>query len=493
MPSHTHDIVFAGHAHTGPSHSHGYTTLAHVHQVKYTVVSGADLGSVRLTTPPAAAELRVYAGSGAGTILNVPTESTGGGLTETGLGGTGSTGQGLIGTFPTQPQGVTATSSDGPSGAIASNQAGGFAHEHTVDVAVSMEYGIYRESAANTFALADLEYQVNGGAWAALTGAAALGDGWHRLEMTALLCDTVTFTPNQLSNRVSIRSLVAAASTETFAVGTVGSGALSLWNDAGTYTQGMGGTAVQALALSPNGWLYRLHKLAGEIEIWQPNAAGALVVYSTWAVAPNTYNALAVDARKGTKWWAGTGGLVQNDQQWSKAIAGGPTLTAIAAHGGNVYVTGATSIWRINTNDMTWPVTAAAAGTSAGLGLAALSDGRIVQPSSSAAAFQLKVWAADLTSSVLHTRSDAGNAWTPLSIASGANLVHVGCSDGRVRTYALEGVTATLVWTSTGTPGVTGYPASTSLLGVRAVLSSKAASIDAQLTVRSVVQAIVMQ
>jgi hypothetical protein len=133
-----------------------------------------------------------------------------------------------------------------------------------------------------------------------------------------------------------------------------------------------------------------------------------------------------------------------------------------------------------------------AAGASAGLAMAPLSDGRIVQLSSAAAAFQLKVWAADLSDSVLYTRSDAGNAWTPLSLASGANLIHVGCSDGRVRTYALSGTTATLVWTSTGTPGATGYPASTSLLGVRSVLSSKAATIDAQLTVRSVVQAIVM-
>jgi hypothetical protein len=92
----------------------------------------------------------------------------------------------------------------------------------------------------------------------------------------------------------------------------------------------------------------------------------------------------------------------------------------------------------------------------------------------------------------MYTRSDAGNAWTPLSIASAANLVHVGCSDGRVRTYSLSGSTATLVWTSPGTPGATGYPSAVSLLGVAAVLSSKAAMIDAQLTVRSVVQGIVM-
>jgi len=485
VPTHLHDLVLAGHQHTGGLHQHSYTTLAHVHNVKYTVVSGADLGSVRLTTPPAAAELRVYAGSGAGTILLVPTESTGAGTGDTGNGGNVNTGTGLAGTFQTQPTGATATSSDG---AVATTAAGGFTHSHTVDVTVNMEYGIYRESAANTFALADLEYAINGGAWAALTGATSLGDGWYRLELTGALCDLVTFTPNQLSNRVSVRSAVAAASSETYAVGTVGSGTLSVWNDTGTYTQGLAGVAVQGLALSANGWLYRLNKTSGTVEVYQPDAAGTLALWDTWAITVNTYNAIAVDPRTGVKWWAGVGGQVTGYGQTLTVLGGVPTLTAIAAFGGYVYVSGAASIWRIRQG----ATIQVAAGASAGLAMAPLSDGRIVQLSTSAAAFQLKVWAADLGSNVLYTRSDAGNVWTPLSLASGANLVHVGCSDGRVRTYSLEGTTATLVWTSTGTPGATGYPASTSLLAVRAVLSSKAATIDAQLTVRSVVQAIVL-
>lgn len=488
VPSHTHDMVFAGHAHTGPSHSHGFHTLPHTHTVKYLVVAGADLGSVRLTTPPAAAELRVYAGSGAGTIVNVPTEQTGGGLTETGLGGVGSTGTGLVGTFPTQPQGATATDLGGPSGALGTNTTGGFTHGHTVDLAVTMEYGIYRESAANTFNLADLEYQVNGGAWAALTGATSLGDGWYRLELTAALCDTVTFTPNQLSNRISVRSAVAAASEETFVVGVLGSGATPVWNDAGAYQQAINGAAAQALALSANGWLYRLHKISGAVEVYQPDVAGTLTLWDTWAITANTYNAIAVDPRTGAKWWAGINGQVTGYGQTLTVIAGTPTLTAIAAFGGYVYVSGASSIWRIRQG----ATLSAAAGASAGLGMAPLSDGRIVQLSTAAASFQLKVWAADLTASTLYTRSDAGNAWTPLSIASGANLIHVGCSDGRVRTYVLEGTAATLIWTSTGTPGATGYPASVGMLAVRSVLSSKAATIDAQLTVRSVVQAIVL-
>jgi len=492
VPGHQHSTNFTGHNHTGGIHTHGITTIAHTHSIELTQVStsGSDFHDVRLNSV-APRNFQVTAGSGLGTVVTTPTTSTGGAGTESGNGGNVATALGLIADIPTSVSAVGVTGSDGAA-SVTSGNAGGFTHEHTVDVGVNMEYGIYRESAANTYGLADLEYQVNGGAWAALTGAVSLGDGWYRLEMTAALCDSVTFTPVTLSNRVSIRSQVAAASEETFVVGTVGGGLIPLWNDAGTHLFSLSGAAAQAVAISSNGWVYVLRKASGQVEVNQPSSAGGLSVFDTWAVAPNTYNAICVDPRTGAKWWAGSNGYVSGYLQNLRVIDGSPTLTAIAAYNGNVYVSGASSIWRINTNSFGSPVTQVAAGASAGLGMATLSSGAIVQLSTGAAAFQLKVWAADLGSSVLYTRSDAGNAWTPLSIASGANLVHVGCSDGRVRTYALAGTTATLVWTSTGTPGATGYPSSTSLLGVRAVLSSKAASIDAQLTVRSVVQAIVM-
>jgi hypothetical protein len=492
VPSHTHDMVFAGHTHTGGLHTHGYTTIAHVHSIEVTQVStgGSDFNDVRLNAS-APRNFQVTVGTGAGLVATTPTTSTGGASTDTGNGGNVATGTGLATTLQTQPTGATATSTDGPSGAIASNQAGGFTHAHTVDVAVSMEYGIYRAAQENTFALADLEYQVNGGAWAGLGGAASLGDGWYRLEMTAALCDAITFTPVQLSNRISVRSVMAAASEESYAVGVLGSGATAIWNDAGTYTQGLSGAAVQALAFSPNGWLYRLQKAAGAVEVYQPDAAGTLALWDTWAITANTYNAICVDPRTGVKWWAGINGWITGYGQTLTVLGGAPTLTAIAAFDGYVYASGGTSIWRIGKG----ATIQVAAGTAAGQPMAAMSDGRIVQFSINTAAFQFRVWWPTVGVSVFYARSDAGNAWTPLSIASAANLIHVGCSDGRVRTYALDNTlyTATLIWTSTGTPGATGYPASIGMLGVRSVLSAKAATIDAQLTVRSVVQAIVMQ
>jgi len=372
--------------------------------------------------------------------------------------------------------------------------AGGFTHDHTVDFAVTMEYGIFRDSSVNTFAAADLEYKINSGAWAALTGATALGDGWLRIPLTNAIVDAVTFTPLAKSNTVTLRAVVASAAEETYMVGGSPAGTFSRWNDAGVQQQQITGTAAQGLTLSPNGWLYLLRKSTGLVEVYSPNAAGTLALYDTWTLATNTFNAITVDARTGGKWLAGDGGLVYGFGLGQKTLGGSPNLTAIAALGGNVFVTGGTQIHRVNTNVSGWPVTSVTPASGAGQPIAVLSDGRLLQISANTAPFVLRVWAADLSGSSNLTRSDAGNVWTPLSMAIAANLVHVGCSDGRVRTYSLDVAagTAALVWTSTGTPGATGYPTATSLLGVAAVLSSKAAMIDAQLTVRSVVQAIVM-
>src|SRR6185369_17930164 len=95
---------------------------------------------------------------------------TGGAGTETGNGGNVATQSGLITTLTSQASGTGATGT-ALGGAFATNAAGGSTHDHTVDVTVSMDYGIFRDSAGNTFALADLEYQINNGAWAPMSGA----------------------------------------------------------------------------------------------------------------------------------------------------------------------------------------------------------------------------------------------------------------------------------------------------------------------------------
>jgi len=310
--------------------------------------------------------------------------------------------------------------------------------------------------------------------------------------LTNAIVDAVTFTPINKSNTVTLRAQQISAATETYVVGGTPSGIFNRWNDAGTYAQQLTGTAAQGLTLSPNGWLYLLRKSTGDVQVFAPDSAGNLAAYDTWTSIASTFNAITVDARTGVKWMAGDGGMVYGFGLGQKVLGGSPNLVAIAAHAGNVYVTGGTQLHRLNTNTSNWPVTSVTPASGAGQPIAVLSDGRLVQISTSAAAFVFRVWDADLGASVTFTRSDAGNTWAPLSMAISANLVHVGCNDGRVRTYALDGTTAALLWTSTGTPGATGYPTATSLLGVSSVISSKAAMIDAQLTVRSVVQGIVM-
>lgn len=83
-------------------------------------------------------------------------------------------------------------------------------HTHTVSPVITTEYGIFREDPLNTYALADLEYQVNSGGWSAVDDDAVdAGDGWWQLDITMLVMSAVTFRPIQANNLLQIRSLVA--------------------------------------------------------------------------------------------------------------------------------------------------------------------------------------------------------------------------------------------------------------------------------------------
>ena len=91
------------------------------------------------------------------------------------------------------------------------------AHQHNVDVAAALSttYGIYRESAGNTFAIGDLEYRLNGGSWANLNGASSLGSDWYELDLTSALMDATTFRPNQALNDLEVRRKTAGATSKT--------------------------------------------------------------------------------------------------------------------------------------------------------------------------------------------------------------------------------------------------------------------------------------
>lgn len=82
------------------------------------------------------------------------------------------------------------------------------AHTHTVLPSITTEYGIFRESAPNTYALADLDYQVNGGGWLNMEdNAVSAGGGWYQLDLTSLVMSSTTLRPLQANNLLEIRSL----------------------------------------------------------------------------------------------------------------------------------------------------------------------------------------------------------------------------------------------------------------------------------------------
>lgn len=91
------------------------------------------------------------------------------------------------------------------------------AHTHTVSMNHShpVTYGVFRESGGNTFALTDLEYRVNGGSWADLSGATSIGSSWYRLDLTSALMNANTYRPNQESNLLEIRRKSAGATGKT--------------------------------------------------------------------------------------------------------------------------------------------------------------------------------------------------------------------------------------------------------------------------------------
>jgi len=78
-----------------------------------------------------------------------------------------------------------------------------------------MVYGIYRDSGANVFGLADLEYSVDGAVWfgfaVGVNGFTTLGDGWYRIDLTALLQEPVTFRPVSSNNALRVRRKAAGA------------------------------------------------------------------------------------------------------------------------------------------------------------------------------------------------------------------------------------------------------------------------------------------
>ena len=80
-------------------------------------------------------------------------------------------------------------------------------HTHSLTPNISMQYGIFEESAGNTLALADLVIKLNGGS-DLRSSAVSISGGWYELDITDELVDAV-FRPSQENNEIAITTAVA--------------------------------------------------------------------------------------------------------------------------------------------------------------------------------------------------------------------------------------------------------------------------------------------
>lgn len=88
-------------------------------------------------------------------------------------------------------------------------------HTHTFTPTITTTYGIYKESGANTYTLANLEYRINGGSWVSLDTGVLTSASYYELDITASVCSATTFRPNQENNLIEIRRKTAAGTGKT--------------------------------------------------------------------------------------------------------------------------------------------------------------------------------------------------------------------------------------------------------------------------------------
>lgn len=209
--SHSHTVTIGNHDHTVTiaGHTHTVTISDHAHDIDVEQQTATVTNPVGMDGPNLS-DMHFVIGSGTPGNINVATTADGGGSSPTSSSGgsqtpTSSSGGGST---PTSSSGGshTHTVSSHTHDVTISN------HTHTVTPTVNMVYGIFRDSAGNLFALADLEYSLDNSTWYAFTvgvnGFAVLGDGWIRIDITALISDVGiggTFAPLQANWLLRVR------------------------------------------------------------------------------------------------------------------------------------------------------------------------------------------------------------------------------------------------------------------------------------------------
>ena len=172
IPAHTHDVTVPAHTHSVPNHQHKLTIIGNgvgalTNQIGFG--AGGTAGGVRHNISSTDWDWVTNSSSGA------TTAASGGGATPTSSSGGGQTGLAL-----------------------------------DLSSALSLSYGIYEDSGANTYAATDLEWLVNGTPVA--EAAASVDGGWYALDLTAYVADATTFRPQQAANTITVRVKTASKS-----------------------------------------------------------------------------------------------------------------------------------------------------------------------------------------------------------------------------------------------------------------------------------------
>jgi hypothetical protein len=211
LPDHTHGVTTSNHTHsvTTSNHTHSVTISSHTHGVPDHDHSITIAGGSAPTYPIGFGAAGTSGGlvhNASGSDFAYPTDSDSGGTTSNSGGSstpTSSSGGG---------ESVTSASGGGESVTSAS---GGAAVGVDVDIssALALEYGIFEESGANTYAYSDIEWLVNG--TLVTDTPTSLGSGWYQLDVTGLLVDAGGLRPAAASNVATVRVKTASKVDKT--------------------------------------------------------------------------------------------------------------------------------------------------------------------------------------------------------------------------------------------------------------------------------------
>lgn len=220
--SHTHSVTIGDHTHSVSIGSHTHGVPDHQHRIGISQGSGGrnvglftgggmyyeggDVGVVSIYTTSDSGSVTSNSGGSSS-----PTSSSGGGTTVTSGGGGGTTATSTSGgsSAPTTSAGGGSTPTTSSGGGSSPTSASGGNHTHTILPSITATYGIFRDSAGNTFGLSDLEYSMDTMIWydfaVGVNGFASLGDSWYRIDLTAFCQNQQTFRPLFSNNNLQIR------------------------------------------------------------------------------------------------------------------------------------------------------------------------------------------------------------------------------------------------------------------------------------------------